>query len=1216
MNPVPMPRRIWPRLLAGLGLLLGALTVAVAWLLASESGLLLVGGLAEGLSGGRLVLAQGSGRLLGPLGFGEVAWHDGGDRMRLQGVALDWQPAELLAGRLVVTNLAAERLQLDLAPSPQAPRLPTSLRLPLAVAVENLTLGEVRQGGGRLAGDLAASLSFADGHYRLHRSHARVGGVSLQAVAKLAADAPFALQARAELAGQLAEHPFRLAVTADGSLAAIELRAASRDGLLQGMAQATATPFSPHPIRQLLVDLRGLDPAAWIAGAPRAELDVVADLAPRGGDVVAIAGSFAVTNRAAGPFDRDRLPLARLAGRLLWREAGAELSGLQLAVPGGGSLRGEGRWADGTLRLDLAAERLDAAALHGNLKPTRLAGPVSARLGSARQELALDLVEPRFAVKASGARIGERVQVEALGLQAGAASLQAKGFLDLGQALAFAVEGELQRFDPARFAKVPPARINARFTASGSLRPRWAVQAHVGLQDSQWAGQALAGSGDVDVRWPEVRKADLQLSAGSNRLTVRGAFGRPGETLLADLAAPQLAPFGLDGGIVGSLRLDGTLAAPAGSLQVQAERLTLPGGVRMQGLAVAAQAGAKAGDPLHIDARLANLAVPGQPELVKSLLWTTAGSRQDHHIAATAALAGQGNLRLTARGTLVGGLAGPVWEGSLASLIWDAVIPAQSLHLQQPSALRLARDSWSLGPADLAGKGWQGRLQGKAAAGHVNLAVQARGPQLGRLEGRLEAGLLGAWQLAVTAPWQGNLQAEVSDLAWLGPWLADGVTTSGHLAADLQLAGTPAQPVTSGRLHGAALHLHLVDQGLRLERGELQATLADNRLRVTRLAFDSPLQAPPRALHLAAGDTLGGLTGKPGRLEISGEMRIDAAGATADSAALDVRLDRLGAFQTPEQWVVLSGNGRVAWRDSGLGMAAKLTVDAGYWQLARLGTPQLSDDVVIKSAATTAPSPVRPRLALDVETDLGRHFHFRGAGLQSRLAGSVRLKAEGRDLPRASGFIRTVGGRFDAYGQQLEIERGILNFAGLLENPGLNVRAVRRGLTVEPGVEVSGSAKRPVVRLVSDPEMADAEKLSWLILGHGSEQGGAGDISVLLSAAGAILGGEAGGVVQQLKRTFGLDEFGVRAGQVGDSGSRQTTSRVAGSGATGASAGEQIVSVGKRLSSTVLLSYEQALGKTESIVKLTVRLTRGLSVIGRAGSDNAIDLFYNFRFGR
>ena len=208
-------------------------------------------------------------------------------------------------------------------------------------------------------------------------------------------------------------------------------------------------------------------------------------------------------------------------------------------------------------------------------------------------------------------------------------------------------------------------------------------------------------------------------------------------------------------------------------------------------------------------------------------------------------------------------------------------------------------------------------------------------------------------------------------------------------------------------------------------------------------------------------------------------------------------------------------------------------------------------------------------------------------------------------------------GRFEAYGQQLNIERGILSFQGLLDNPALDVRAIRSGLSVEAGVQISGNAQKPVIKLISDPDLPDAEKLAWLVLGHGPEQLGAGDASILLSAAGGLLGNDSGGVIQQLKSSFGIDEFGVRTGQLGDAGSRQRSSRVAGGSAdTTASTGNQILSVGKRLSSNAVLSYEQALGKAESVVKLTVKLNRQLSLIGRAGSDNALDMFYTLTFGR
>jgi translocation and assembly module TamB len=129
---------------------------------------------------------------------------------------------------------------------------------------------------------------------------------------------------------------------------------------------------------------------------------------------------------------------------------------------------------------------------------------------------------------------------------------------------------------------------------------------------------------------------------------------------------------------------------------------------------------------------------------------------------------------------------------------------------------------------------------------------------------------------------------------------------------------------------------------------------------------------------------------------------------------------------------------------------------------------------------------------------------------------------------------------------------------------------------------------------------------------------GAGDATLLFSAAGGLLGNDSVNVIQQLKTSLGFDEFGLRQGAIGDTGGRQPSSRIAGGNSTDTSSttGQQILSVGKRLSSNALLSYEQTLGKAEGVVKLTVTLTRQISIIGRAGSDNALDIFYTPGFGR
>ncbi|HNI74612.1 MAG TPA: translocation/assembly module TamB domain-containing protein, partial [Accumulibacter sp.] len=230
---------------------------------------------------------------------------------------------------------------------------------------------------------------------------------------------------------------------------------------------------------------------------------------------------------------------------------------------------------------------------------------------------------------------------------------------------------------------------------------------------------------------------------------------------------------------------------------------------------------------------------------------------------------------------------------------------------------------------------------------------------------------------------------------------------------------------------------------------------------------------------------------------------------------------------------------------------------------------------------------------------------------------ALKIRSEGPGLPRATGTIRTVGGRFDAYGQKLAIVRGLLNFNGLIDNPGLNVRAVRDNLPVEPGVEVTGTLRKPIVRLVSEPEMPDGEKLSWLILGHSPEQGG-NESAVLLAAAQSLLGGQDGGPLKAIQRDLGIDEFAIVSGTVGGDGGRRQTSRiVGGSGFTSAeTTSGQIVSIGKRLATNMQISYDQSLTGAGSVVKLTVRLSRNLSLIGRAGTENALDLLWNYRFGR
>ncbi|WP_172955072.1 translocation/assembly module TamB domain-containing protein [Sterolibacterium denitrificans] len=1233
-----------------------ALAGGALWLVNSESGLQTTLNLLARYDGA-LHVEGARGRLLGPIDIARLRWQpgkgEGEDDLRLEirHLHLDWSPRALLRTQrqrqLDIGQLRAERLTLHLPASDTPATLPDDLQLPLPVQIRQLALGELYLDERLLAQKLAARLSSDGQRHRLDALDFVRGaiGVKLSEAIQLDARPPFALQGKARIEGQLEmdavdaldaqPHSFTLDIQASGTLERIALDIAANTiattadttAALNGQGSILLTPFAALPFASAQLRFGQLNPADWQADAPNARLDLSLDLAPQD---AAIVGSFKLANQQPGPLDRQRLPLSSLSGKLHWQADQAQLTELHARLPGAGELTGRADWqgATQTLHLDLAARQLDASKIAGMLRPSRLAGSLGAELGRDRQSLRLDLRDRRMQLLADASLAERQLSIRQLRLQAGAAALQLHGELGLAAPRRFRLDGELRQFDPAQFmqlAQLPAAHLNARLQASGQLLPKPQVSAQFTLRDSQLARQPLAGHGALALAWPVISKADIALTAGNNHLRVLGNYGTADGRLSIDLDAPQLAAYGLEGGLTAQGELRGSLQQPRLNLQLDGKRLAWPEKFQLTGLNLQMDVGSRDDAPLDVKLALERLDLPGRAALLRQLQLQSSGRLAAHRLQASGNLAGGNRLQLLAEGGW--STSRQSWQGKLQEATLRSRERTRNFRLQQPAVLSVGMNerNWQIGPLTLAGDplDWRATLQAASTGKQLQASLQAEGSRLGQLDASLQAAMLDPWSLDRTARWQGRLRSDISDLGWLAELIGEDWQSAGRLHGELQLGGTPQHPSGSGRLRGERLALQLPEQGLQLTDGELTAELQDDLLRIRRLAFDSPLQPAPRALLRSAPNektAIEALGARPGRLEISGEIplaSLDPDGARGQETSwLEVRLDRLGAWQRSDQWLLLSGDGRLSWQAGTLGARGQLRVDAGYWQLARGGTPRLSDDVtIVRTGAPAADPPFRPRLDLDVEANLGRRFHFNGAGLGSRLTGTLRVNAEGRDMPRASGSIRTQDGRFEAYGQTLELERGILRFDGLLDNPGLDIRAVRKGLSVEPGVQVSGTVQKPRVRLVSDPELPDTEKLAWLVLGHGAEQMGVGDATTLLAAAGDLLGNDAGNVMQQIRKSFGVDEIGIRQGSL--DGQRQTTSRIAGNGSTSAAAtDQQIFTVGKRLSSNTLLSYEQILGKAESIVKLTVNLSRRIALIGRAGSDNALDIFYTMSFGQ
>ena len=186
----------------------------------------------------------------------------------------------------------------------------------------------------------------------------------------------------------------------------------------------------------------------------------------------------------------------------------------------------------------------------------------------------------------------------------------------------------------------------------------------------------------------------------------------------------------------------------------------------------------------------------------------------------------------------------------------------------------------------------------------------------------------------------------------------------------------------------------------------------------------------------------------------------------------------------------------------------------------------------------------------------------------------------------------------------------MLSFNGAIDNPRLNVLALRKGLPVEAGVEVLGTTTRPRIRLVSNPDVPEPEKLSWLVLGRGASDASLGDSAVMMAAARALLGDNGGG--DGLTKRLGFDEFRIGRADANSILGVLPQSTVA--GRTGTSSAADVVSIGQRVTDDVHLTYEQGLADAEGALKLTWRITRQFQLLARGGYLPGIDAVYRWTF--
>jgi translocation and assembly module TamB len=439
-----------------------------------------------------------------------------------------------------------------------------------------------------------------------------------------------------------------------------------------------------------------------------------------------------------------------------------------------------------------------------------------------------------------------------------------------------------------------------------------------------------------------------------------------------------------------------------------------------------------------------------------------------------------------------------------------------------------------------------------------------------------------------SAPLRGTALAR---LPQVGVWSAlapPGWRMRGTLAADATISGTRGAPQWNGTLQADQLALRSVVDGFAFTNGQLRATLSGDRIVIQRFTLEGPRGTEPG-----------------GTLEASGTAEWRAVPGSARRQPfidLQATATRLRVSNRADRRLTLSGQVSAQLAGPRLVVRGRLNVDAAQIVLPDENVPTLGADVVVRGTREPEdPDAVRVQPDVLVDLDLGEQFEVRGRGLQTRLVGQLSVRSTpGTTTPRLLGEVRTVSGTYRAYGQQLSIETGVLRFAGPYDNPTLDILAVRpqQGNTsMRVGVQITGTAQVPRVRLFSDPEMPDSEKLAWLVLGRPATGAGA-EAAVLQQAAMALLARNRSGTNEGIASVFGLDELGFRGQATNADGS--TTSAA--------------LTLGKRLSNDLYVSYERSLAGAMGTVSIFYDISRRLTLRARAGEENALDLIFTLRY--
>lgn len=450
-----------------------------------------------------------------------------------------------------------------------------------------------------------------------------------------------------------------------------------------------------------------------------------------------------------------------------------------------------------------------------------------------------------------------------------------------------------------------------------------------------------------------------------------------------------------------------------------------------------------------------------------------------------------------------------------------------------------------------------------------------------RLDGRItigtdavDGGIIGAF--AINSPFQeptinAEIDLDFASLNIVSLLIPDIQNVKGELNGHFQLQGPLVKPAIAGQLALNGAGAEVPSAGLTLKQ--------------LNLSIQSPVQiGQPFTMS-------GSVRSGAGELQLVGQYDL-----ATHISQLHLVGENFTAMNSREILLVVSPDSQIEIGPNLMRVRGNITVPKALITPPDFKTVELAstDTIILRGEETLWQNSSQSIADIDIQMSLGDNFKVQAYGFDGRLAGRIRIIEKPNQDTTAVGNIKVESGRYELYGQSLNIDRGALVFTGgAVSNPGLDLR-VSRAFDIEKvtvGARVGGSLQQPSLSLFSTPTMQDAEVLSYLIFGRGFGEETGEDQNMLLKASLA-LGMQGGNLLgERLSTSLGVDDIMLDAGDTLDSAS---------------------LYIGKQLSSRLYVKYGIGLVEPVNTFFIRYRLTDYLSFETQTGTlGSGADLFYS-----